>query len=288
LTARSVAITGAGGFVGSHLARRFQEAGWPVTRLSHSAAGADPKTVAFQLGEAVDPALFAGREVDCLVHCAYDFEPIAPEEIDRVNVGGTRLLFEAARAMGINRIVVTSSISAFSGCRSNYGQAKLAIESVAAEFGALVVRSGLVYGDGSPDEGGMFGSLARSARGGLVPLLDGGGHPQYLVHEEDLFQVVRAYCEGELANPGRPMVVASRRPWSLRELVAALARRQGRRPRFLPVPWQPVWAGLRLAELAHLPVPYRSDSVISLVHQDPRPDFETLAATGIAAREFRG
>ncbi|TMC11395.1 MAG: NAD-dependent epimerase/dehydratase family protein, partial [Chloroflexi bacterium] len=119
MTARSVAITGAGGFVGSHLARRFQEAGWPVTRLSHSAAGADPKTVAFQLGEAVDPALFAGREVDSLVHCAYDFEPIAPEEIDRVNVGGTRLLFEAARAMGINRIVVTSSISAFSGCRSN-------------------------------------------------------------------------------------------------------------------------------------------------------------------------
>ena len=281
MSRRNVAITGAGGFVGSHLARGFEEAGWAVTRFSHSASGADPTTVRFHLGEAVDPAEFQQREIGSLVHCAYDFERLTREEIESVNVEGTRLLLEAARAGGVERMVVTSSISAFPGCRSLYGKAKL-------ELGALVIRSGLVYSDGPSDEGGMFGSLARSARRGLVPLLDGGGHPQYLIHVADLFHLVRAYCLGELADPGRPLLAASPRAWSLRDLVAALARRQGRRPRFLPIPWQPVWAGLRLAELAHLRVPYRSDSVISLVHQDPRPDFETLAATGIAAREFRG
>jgi len=43
---------------------------------------------------------------------------------------------------------------------------------------------------------------------------------------------------------------------------------------------------LRLAEMAHLPVPYRSDSVVSLVYQDPKPDFESLKALGITARNF--
>jgi hypothetical protein len=183
-------------------------------------------------------------------------------------------------------IAVMSTISAFEGCRSEYGRAKLEIESAALEGGALVIRSGLVYRDGEPDPGGMFGSLARSSRRALVPLVDGGVHPQYLIHEEDLFLLLRRYCAGELANPGKALVAASPRAWPLRDLLAELARRQGHKPRFLAVPWQPVWAGLRLAELAHLPVSYRSDSVISLVYQDRRPDFETLAAAGIEAREF--
>jgi hypothetical protein len=53
-----------------------------------------------------------------------------------------------------------------------------------------------------------------------------------------------------------------------------------------PPPRVPVWAGLRLAELVHVPVRYRSDSVISLVRQDRNPDFNSLAAVGITPREF--
>ena len=286
MTEMSVAITGAGGFVGSRLARRFAEAGWSVTRLSQPAEGADVSRVSFRLGEPVDPALFERHRIGALIHCAYDFGPRKREEIRRVNVDGSKLLLAAAKDGGVERMAVMSTISAFDGCRSEYGRAKLEIESAALAAGALVIRSGLVYGDGEPAAGGMFGSLAQSARRGLVPLVDGGAHPQYLIHEEDLFHLLRRYCAGELANPGRPLVAAAPRAWTLRDLLAELARRQGSKPRFLAVPWQPVWAGLRLAELAHLPVPYRSDSLISLIHQDRRPDFSALADAGIKAREF--
>ena len=156
----------------------------------------------------------------------------------------------------------------------------------AAAAGAFVVRSGLVWADGPPSGGGMFGSLARSAGASMVPLIDGGSHPQYLIHEQDLFELLRRFCDGELQNPGKPVVAAAAWAWPMRDLLVELARRQGRQPRFMPVPWQPVWAGLRLAEMAHLPVPYRSDSVVSLVYQDPKPDFESLKALGITARNF--
>jgi len=58
---RRIAITGASGFVGAMLARRFEEAGWTVTRLSHSATGAG--TVPFGLGDEVQPTIFRSRQV---------------------------------------------------------------------------------------------------------------------------------------------------------------------------------------------------------------------------------
>jgi nucleoside-diphosphate-sugar epimerase len=283
---KRIAITGARGFVGSMLARRFEDAGWAVTRFSHSQAASDGDTVPFLLGEELDADVFRSRQVTALVHCAYDFKPAGRAEIHRVNVEGSRRLLAAATDGGVERIAVLSTISAFEGCRSLYGRAKLEIEAAAAAAGALVVRAGLVWADGPPTGGGMFGSLARSVNARLVPLVDGGVRPQYLIHEEDLWELLKRFCDGDLENPGKPVVAAAPRPWPMRDLLVELARRQGGNPRFLPVPWQPVWAGLRLAEIAHLPVPYRSDSVVSLVYQDPKPDFDSLKALGIAAREF--
>jgi len=72
----------------------------------------------------------------------------------------------------------------------------------------------------------------------------------------------------------------------MRDLLAVLARRQGAEPRFVSVPWQPVWLGLKTAELLGLKLGYRSDSVVSLVYQDPRPDFSGLERVGIKPREF--
>jgi nucleoside-diphosphate-sugar epimerase len=283
---KRIGITGAQGFVGSMLARRFIEAGWVVTRFSHSASASDGDAVPFRLGDEIQPEVFRSRNITALVHCAYDFKPVARREIQRVNVEGSRSVLAAAAAGGVQRIAVMSTISAFDGCRSNYGRAKLEIEAAARAAGALVVRAGLVWADGPPAGGGMFGSLARSVKGGLVPLIGGGQYPQYLVHVQDLWELLRQFCDGEFPNEAKPVVAAAPKPWPMRELLAELARRQGAHPRFVRVPWQPVWAGLRLAEILHVPVPYRSDSVISLVYQDPHPDFTSLRALDIVPRDF--
>ena len=283
---KRIGITGAQGFVGSLLARRFLEAGWAVTRFSHSASPGEGDMVPWRLGDDVQPEVFRSRNITALVHCAYDFTPVSKAKIQRVNVDGSRKLLASAAEGGVQRMAVMSTISAFEGCRSNYGRAKLQIEAAALAAGALVVRSGLVWADGPPSGGGMFGSLAKSVRAGLVPLVGGGRYPQYLINVQDLWELLRLFCDGAIQNPGKPVVAAASKPWPMRDLLAELARRQGRHPRFVPVPWQPVWAGLRLAEIVHLPVPYRSDSVISLVYQDRHPDFSSLKALGIAARDF--
>jgi len=281
-----VAITGSSGFVGAQLAERFSANGWSVVSFQRRIRGDDTTTVAFNLGDDIDPDVFASRRVDAMVHCAYDFRPTSWREIQRINVDGSKKLLAAAGAGGVKRVLALSTISAFEGCRSLYGQAKLQIEAAATAIGGSVIRPGLVFGSDLSREGGMFGALKSSVRARTVPMIDGGRHCQYLVHIDDLFALVSGLCEGTIDSGGKPITCASSRCWPMRDLLAVLARRQGAEPRFVSVPWQPVWLGLKTAELLGLNVGYRSDSVVSLVFQDPRPDFSGLERVGIKPREF--
>jgi hypothetical protein len=66
------------------------------------------------------------------------------------------------------------------------------------------------------------------------------------------------------------VVVAEHRRLSLDAIVRDVARKSGLGPRLLiPVPWQPVWLTLRAMESLGLSIGLRSDSVISLMNQDP-------------------
>ena len=130
------------------------------------------------------------------MHCAYDFGPRRWEDIAAVNVTGSQKLLEAARKAGVESVVFISTLSAFAGCRSLYGKAKLEIESVAQAMGAYVIRPGLVYSD---NPGGMFGRLVRQVRGSrFIPIMWGGEQVQYLLHDEDLGKLVQACLDGRL------------------------------------------------------------------------------------------
>jgi dihydroflavonol-4-reductase len=107
-----VFLTGATGFVGSHVLRELLAAGFIVRALVRDeAARLDGcETVVGDLERAGD--LLEGlRGCRYLVHCAalYSFSPGDREELDRVNVGGTESLFATAYLAGVERAVLTSS-----------------------------------------------------------------------------------------------------------------------------------------------------------------------------------
>lgn len=272
--APTVAVSGAGGFLGSRVATAFERAGWRVLRLTHTGTG--PGTVPFHLGAAVEATVL--RDVSAVVHCAYDFSLVSGDEVQRVNVAGARLLVDAAVDAGVPTVIGISSISAFDGARSLYGRAKLATERHILGRGGAVVRPGLVWEGADHDPGGMFGALTASVRRSrVVPLIGGGSQLQYLVHIDDLSALLVGLADGTVANPGTPITAAAPIGRPLRSLLAAIAHQEGRRPVFVPVPWRAVWLVLRAAEIARVPVGFRSDSVSSLVHQDPTPDLGTTS-----------
>jgi nucleoside-diphosphate-sugar epimerase len=276
------AITGSNGYVGGCVKNLFTARGWDVLELTRRPKPGT-RAVAFQLGAEVSPAALAGAAA--LVHCAYDFKPLRRDEIRAVNVEGTRKLFQAARAAGVGRLVCVSSISAYDGCRSLYGQAKLEIERIALDHGALVIRPGLVYGSGP---GGMFGKLTQQVRqSAIIPLIGDGSQIQFLVHQEDLCGFIERVAEGKTSIEPRLLTAANERPWPFKQLLLEIARGLGKKTKFIPLPWRLVWASLKTAELCGLKLNFRSDSLVSLMHQNPSPDFSPNAAAGLVCRRFQ-
>lgn len=278
---RVCAVTGSNGYVGSCIKNFFSANGWEVLELVRQPR---PGVYAskFQLGDNISPASLAG--VTVLIHCAYDFRPLRWKEICAVNVAGTEKLFQAARPAGVGKIACISSISAYDGCRSLYGKAKLDIEKIALAHDAQVIRPGLVYGHGP---GGMFGKLTQQIKkSSVIPLIGDGSQIQFLVHEQDLCAFIERYAAGKTAILPPILTAAHNQPWPFKKLLLEIARGLNKKVKFVPLPWRMVWLGLKSAEICGLRMNFRSDSLVSLMYQNPAPDFSSNAAAGLVCRPF--
>lgn len=266
--------------MGSAIARCFQGHGREVLALGRRSLE-NTRHIPYELG--ADPERLPWAEVDTLVHCAYDFTPANWARIHQVNVAGSVALLRAAREHGVKRVVFISSLSSFPGCRSMYGKAKLEIESAALEMGCAVVRPGLVW---SENPGSLLAALERAARSRAVPLIGDGSYPQYLVADEDLAELVFALCGEGAPTIARVISAAHPEKHSLRSLLEGFAHRHGRQPLFVPVPWPLIYAGLKTLEMFGRPAPFRSDSLIGIVFQNPAPKFDLPEIPRITFRPY--
>jgi dihydroflavonol-4-reductase len=113
-----VFITGATGFVGGHVARRYAAEGASLRLLTRqtsrldSLAGIDAEVVTGDLRgpEGLRSALVG---CDALVHVAADYRLWVrdPQAMYAANVDGTRELLRLARETGVQRVVYTSSVA---------------------------------------------------------------------------------------------------------------------------------------------------------------------------------
>ncbi len=261
------AVTGANGYVGSVITDRLRQEGLTVYGLQRRAQ-TDAPTIAFSLGDAIEPDVLQG--IDVLIHCAYDFSLVRWDDIEKINVQGSLQLFDAAEQAGVKKIIFISSMSAFEGCRSLYGRAKLAIEKQAERYRLCIVRPGLVYGDVPSGMVGALNGLLSMTR--LIPLV-GGHQVMYPVHEEDLGRLIHTLIGAGEAYVGQPIIAAQQPGMTFRDIIQTLAKRKGKTAIFVPVPWQGVWLLLKSAEMLGLRPNFRSDSLVSLINQNPAPDF---------------
>src|ERR1019366_30089 len=122
-------VTGATGFLGSHVARVLVEQGVELrllVRPTSDLRNIDGLNVERVVGDLRDPASIekALSGCDVVFHVAADYRLWVrdPSEMYRSNVEGTRALLEAARKQGVRRVVYTSSVATMGfGSGSNHG-----------------------------------------------------------------------------------------------------------------------------------------------------------------------
>lgn len=273
-------ITGASGYLGGRLTQLAAARGHEVRVLGRRRS--DVRTPSWRLGQPPPPALLEGA--DALVHCAHDFAARG-SEAHRVNVLGSVQLFETAHAAGVARLVFVSSVSAFAGCRSDYGRGKLEVEEAVRALGGASLRPGLLFG---AVEGGMLARLDRAARLPLLPVFDRGEQPLLFAHVDDVASALLAAAAFSPGSAPVPLVAAHPTPWTFVAVMAELARRKGRRVRTFSIPSSVAVAALRLAEQVRVPLPFRADNLVGLLHAAPSFDFEEPRRRGLHFRPFPG
>src|SRR6185369_2273537 len=126
LQGKQVLVTGAGGFIGSHLVERLVRDGWRVRALVHYNSRnswgnlelvepAVKREIEVTAGDIADPFSVrnAVRGVDVIYHLssliAIPYSYVAPQSYVTTNVQGAINVLQAARDEGVSRVVHTST-----------------------------------------------------------------------------------------------------------------------------------------------------------------------------------
>lgn len=273
-----IAVTGANGYVGGRILAHLRASGTEAVALVRRPAEQPGPARRYGLGEPLTEG--ALDDVDTVVHAAWDASATA-DQVIAVNTQGALPLLDAVAARR-GRVLLISSLSAFAAARSRYGRAKYALEQAVLSRGGLAIRPGLVFGAAA---GGLFGSLAGTASGRAVMPVVGGSERLFVTHDEHLAQLVAALVLETRQSP-RTIFAAHERPTDLRSMLEVIAAARDTRARFLPVPARAVLGVLRAAEAAGLALPYRSDSLVSLINPAPLDEVAELERAAIAFPPF--
>jgi dihydroflavonol-4-reductase len=276
-------VSGATGFVGGHVAQTLRD------------EGADVRAERVDLLDR--PALERAVEgCDAVVHVAALYSYNAPqEEIERVNVAGTRNVLDAAAGKGVRRFVFTSTAGTCGpvpGRAANeddeppsweltipYKRTKLAAEILARDAGAIVVNPTTPIGPGDrkpTPTGRMIAGVATGRIQGFVATTG--------LNLVDVRDVARGHALAlERGKPGERYILGGA-DLPLEEIFAAIADLAARRRPRLRVPYVVAEAAgaLRLAnrdevKLARLPMYYTWEKARDRLGYAPGPVEPALA-----------
>lgn len=268
-------VTGAGGFIGSHVVRELIETGYSVRGMVRRPeqqeavrrAGAEPVLADLRNPDSLSGAM---QGVAGIYHIAALFRQAdSPDsEYFEVNAEGTRRVFEAAMAAGVPRIVTCSTsgvlghiekLPADESTPYNpddvYQRSKTEGEKIALDYyrsgrmGGVVIRPAMVYGPGDTRFLKMFRMIARRR----FFYVGRGDNLVHFIDVRDLARAFRLAMEHRERN-GEVYIIVGDRPVTLHEAATLIAREFGVSPPWLRLPVKPMQALGSLCEKVCLPL----------------------------------
>lgn len=195
-----IMVTGAAGFLGSHVADALSDAGHDVTALDIKDSPYLRKDQHMVRGDILDQALLdrivPGHDV------VYHFAGIAdvdecserPVDTVRYNILGTAQILEACRKARIERFIFASSAYVYSTAGYFYRTSKQACESLIENYSELYglkytcLRYGSLYGDRADEHSSIYKIIRQAIRDGKITYHGTGDEIRELIHVRDAAQ----------------------------------------------------------------------------------------------------
>jgi len=306
-------VTGASGFIGSHLVRALAERGDELRILARRSSDLGPlEGLEFEraTGDITDRRAVrravAGAERVFHVAGRTSLRAEHHTAVWDANLRGARLVFEEAQAAGVERVIHTSTVGAIGVAKPNGAvdenatfnvghlgiayvnskhEAELeALRAVARGLPVVIVNPSFALGPDAPRGTSM--DLVRRFLLRRIPAYVEGG-----LNIVDVRDVAAGHILADEKGEVGERYILSGRNFTLDRLFADLARLSGVQPPVLKVPGRLMLGLLEAGSLAHLPLPSAPDEVRSArlwwtyrntrAKQElgfaPRPHEETLA-----------
>lgn len=268
-----VTVFGGSGFVGTQAVRYLAKAGWRIRvavrnpnlaykmRLLGDVGQIDVVQANVRNMPSLERALEGATASLNLVGLLYE---TGRQGFQAVHVMGARNVAEAARTMGVRRVIQMSSIGADPASASKYARTKAEGEAAVREVfpDAAVVRPSIVFGPGD-NFFNKFASMAQLSP--VLPLIGGGLTRFQPVFVGDVGQALARIVTDEAAA-GQTFELGGPAVFTFRELMELMRAETGQRRLLLPIPF-PVATGLGKAAglvAGLIPPPVTADQVESL------------------------
>ena len=268
MSRRCVLVTGAGGFIGSHVVRDQLDRGHRVRALDingsrleelRASNGDDLETL---VGDVAEPATRrqAVCDVDIVLHLASaHLEKGLPDDAyERVNVTAVQSLLQASLDAGVRRFIQVSSCGVH-GCLAQspgneespfnpdvaYERSKLAGEQAARDFWrksgfpVVVLRPVWVYGPGCPRTEQLFDMLFS----GRFLMMGRGRNRRASIYISDFLDAIER-CATTTDIDGEVFIATHSEQVTVQQIVSKISRLVGARRGPVRIP---IWLGWMLA-----------------------------------------
>ena len=255
----TVGITGASGFLGGELIRHFTDKGWKVKALVRTVPKTTQKNVtyaAYDLTKEIAKGSLKG--CDFVVHTAYIKQDSEHPDAMNQNVVAAKNILAAAKSADVKKLLFMSSMSAHEDALSVYGKQKYSIEELFKDSQNVVIRSGMIIGDGGIVQN--MTNLMKKLH--AVPLIGGGTQPIQIVGVYDLARVI----EKLLVDTSLKGIytIATPRVYSYKEFYSAIAKHLKIKIAFVPVPFGLLLVALKTISFLHLPLNIGAENLLGM------------------------
>ena len=238
----NILITGATGFIGSHIAQALIEAGHNVTVCARNPRLArqrwpNARVIAadFRHDHAIHDWLSRLDGIDVVINSVGIIRETRTQTFDALHTAAPRALFKACEQTGVKKIIQISALGADETAFSQYHLSKRAADECLMALGVawIILMPSIVYGPGATSMA-FFKALASLP---WAPLVDNGDQPVQPIHIDDLVNAVLQTIQPN-TNSGLRIELVGPKTITIKEMYAQLRQWLGLgKARFISIPY---------------------------------------------------